>query len=120
MSTIRETALACYGGRLPRGTGAKAQEVLDCLVARENDIFTSLVEAGVAFGLTRDQVHLALVEAGMEAPPENFADDQTVYDDRLAALEAKVDKAIAKVEEAMTTGRRLVRWARGRGFRNAA
>lgn len=113
MSTIRETALACYGGRLPRGTGAKAQEVLDCLVAREHEIAENLIEAGVGLGATRDQVHLALVEAGMEVPEANAAEAEGIDGDRLSALEAKVDRAIA-------TGERLVRWARRKGFRNAA
>jgi hypothetical protein len=111
MSTIRETALACFGGRLPRGTGAKAQEVLDCLIAREHEIAENLIEAGVGLGATRDQVHLALVEAGMEVPDQTTAAE---FDgDRMAALEAKVDEALA-------VGKRLVKWAKRQGFRSNA
>jgi hypothetical protein len=109
MSTIRETALACYGGRLPRGTGAKAQEVLDCLVAREQEMFESLVEAGVALGATRDQVHLALADAGMHAPPTPWLPGEVDGGDignRLSALERKVDDAIRRGEQAIRRLRR--------------
>lgn len=109
MSTIRETALECYGGRLPRGTGAKAQEVLDCLVAREQAMFGDLVEQAVGFGVSRDQAHLALVNAGMHAP------------DPTPAPEAGTPEHAASLEERLSSLEHMVAsgldYARSKGFR---
>lgn len=103
MSTIRETALACYGGRIPRGSGAKAQEALDCLIAREQDMFAAIVEAAVGQGVSEDQVVLLLTNLGMHAP-EAAA---------VAAADGGVGDRISSLER---TVQEWIDWARGRGY----
>lgn len=100
MSTIKDTALGCYDGRIPRGQGAKAQEVVDCLVAREQEMFSAIVEKGVALGKSRDEIHAFLVEIGMHAPEAG-----------LAAAEGGDYGVLAKAIDG------LVGWARGQGYR---
>lgn len=105
MSTIKETALAAVGGRVPRGMGAKAQVAVDALVAREQAMFEDIVEAGVGLGASRDQVHGILTEAGMHAP-EQVSLSET---DDLRLIGRAID-------ELRTTVSRLVGFARGHGY----
>lgn len=99
MSSIKEVALAAYGSRLPRDTGAKAQVVLDAVVAREQDLFAQIVEQAGAFGISRDTTHRVLSDLGMTAPVV----EPDPCGDRLGDLEAQVADAL--------------RWARSRGYR---
>lgn len=104
MSTIKDTALGAIGGRVPRGMGAKAQTALDALVEREQVMSDNIIEAGVALGATRDQVAAILADAGMHLSPaqDEAGVTEANHDDVLAAvqaLDAKVDKAIAKGKE---------------------
>lgn len=103
--SIKDTALAAVGGRVPRGMGARAQAAVDALEAREQAMFEEIVEAGVELGATRDTVHDILVEAGMTPPEDDCAEavDEAVggLAARVAALEARVDDAIARGQRAL-------------------
>jgi len=94
--TIKQTALEAIGGRVPRGMGAQAQTVLDALVEREQVMSDNIIESGVALGATRDQVSAILAEAGMHLSPVNDDAAGGDFEDRLARIEAKLDKAIEK------------------------
>lgn len=95
MSTIRETALAAAGGRVPRGMGRQAQAAVDALEAREQAMFEEIVEAGVSLGATRAQVRDILVTVGLSAPAEDVAVDEEIPAWGQALI-AKVDGAIAE------------------------
>jgi len=86
MSTIRQTALAAVGGRVPRGLGSQAQAALAAVEAREKEMFEDIVEDGVSLGATRDQVYSILVSAGMTPPDEPASGDT----DRVSTLEGQV------------------------------
>jgi hypothetical protein len=113
MSTIKDTALAAIGGRVPRGMGTTAQTALDALIEREQVMADEIIEAGVALGATRDQVAAVVANAGMHM--SDYTDDDGGDSGtaeilaRFDALEAKVDKAIAK-------GRDALAWAKTQGY----
>lgn len=105
MTTIRETALAAVGGRVPRGAGTQAQAALAAVTAREQEMFEDLVEAGVGLGASRDQVHRILVDVGMTEPERNVS--ASGNDDDIRSI---LDNLVAKVDHALA-------WARRKGYR---
>lgn len=110
MSTIKQTAMDAFGGRIPRGWGGRVQAVHDALVEREQVMSDNIIEAGVALGATRDQVAAILADAGMHMSPANDEVEVTDVQAQLDRIEAKVDKAIER-------GKNALRWARTQGYR---
>lgn len=108
MSTIRETALAAVGGRVPRGVGTQARAALQAVEAREQEMFQDIVEDGVALGATRDQVAHILRAAGMTAPVEPVTVEST--DSQVTSLQQAVARLSEKVEAGLA-------FARRRGYR---
>ena len=101
MSTIIETALEAVGKPIPAKYEAVAQRVQSALEAREAEIFDSLVESAVAFGIDRDKAHAALVKAGLQ--PGDCDGDVECLEDKVNALTAALNKALD--------------WARTKGYR---
>lgn len=100
MSTIRETALAAVGGRVPRGQGTQAQAAVDALEGREKEMFAEIVEAGVGLGGSRDEIHQLLVDVGMTAPDVD-ADGGDDCDEAVGGLHARFDALEKKVDDAI-------------------
>lgn len=90
MTSINETVDQELSRAGLGGYSRQARPVVDALVAREQRIFTGIVDAGAALGGDRDQIAQALRDLGVEAPP--VAAVPAGADDDLAARVARLEQ----------------------------
>lgn len=90
MTTINDTVTQAMNQNGLRQYTGQAEPVVAALVQREQQIYTGIVDKGVAMGADRGQVEQALADLGLHAPTAAAAGagDDGDLNDKVARLEA--------------------------------